>query len=218
MNNYSEFLRLPLTEIKSNNPIKLPTQRRKVFVSYHHDNDQFYADHIRNLYGALDALIDQSLDKEIESNNDDYILHKIRTEHLKESTVTIVLVGSDTWKRKWIDWEIYSSLRPYRGRTINGLLGIILPTATYLPPRLEANCNFQNIGFGVTQTGYARLLSWEQVFTPVPKVDDYYHRIQFNQQTQRNKRSLMKYIEECWQSRNRININNNIPRFEDDLE
>ena len=37
--------------------------------------------------------------------SDDEILASIRKNNLKDSTVTIVLVGKDTEKRKWVDWE-----------------------------------------------------------------------------------------------------------------
>ena len=76
-------------------------------------------------------------DEAYEDMTDDEILAAIRTEHLKDSTVTIVLIGSETANRKWVDWEIYASLRPYGKRSRNGLLGIYLPTAGEAPARLS---------------------------------------------------------------------------------
>jgi len=125
----------------------------KVFVSYHHANDQAKADYLRRKYGESNTLIDRSLPSEIDSDDDDYILSIIRTKHLKDSTVTIVLIGSETYTRKWVDWEIYASLRPYGDRTVNGLLGIYLPTATKVPPRLEDNI----------KSGYAVTMKWENI-------------------------------------------------------
>lgn len=84
---------------------------------------------------------------------DDEILAAIRQEHLKDSTVTIVLIGSETANRKWIDWEIYSSLRPYGSRSRNGLLGIYLPTAGETPARLQDNID----------SGYAVTMEWENI-------------------------------------------------------
>lgn len=127
----------------------------KVFVSYHHENDQKKANYLRDKYGENNTLIDRSLDEEIDSENDDYILQQIRTHHLKDSTVTIVLVGSETSKRKWIDWEIYSSLRPYGERTRNGLLAIFLPTAGDTPARLQDNID----------SGYAVTMNWRDLST-----------------------------------------------------
>lgn len=125
----------------------------KVFVSYHHGNDQSKADHLRNWYGENNTIIDRSLPSEIDSDDNDYILGIIRRHHLRNSTVTIVLIGSETYQRKWVDWEIYASLRPYGDRSVNGLLGIYLPTAKSLPARLQDNVN----------TGYAVTMKWENL-------------------------------------------------------
>ena len=53
-------------------------------------------------------------------------MRKIREKYLTNSTVTIVFIGECTKARKYVDWEIASSLRndPNNGRS--GLLGINL--------------------------------------------------------------------------------------------
>lgn len=143
-----------------------------VFVSYHHANDQAKANYLRNQYGSNNTLIDRSLPEEMSSQDNDYILSKIRQNHLKLSTVTIVLIGSETYKRKWVDWEIYSSLRPYGTRTVNGLLGIYLPTATYIPARLSDNI----------ESGYAVTMRWENISRDLDsKINE-----AFNNRTQTN--------------------------------
>lgn len=131
----------------------------KVFISYHHENDQSKADHLKTTYGDNNTLLDRSLSEEYENMTDNEILAAIRTEHLKDSTVTIVLIGSETSKRKWIDWEIYSSLRPYGDRTRNGLLGIYLPTAGETPARLQDNID----------SGYAVTMEWKNISTELEK-------------------------------------------------
>ena len=136
------------------------TPRHKVFVSYHHANDQHY----RNLFEALfvnvhDVMVSWSvqigdIDQNIQTET---IRQKIRNEYLRDSTVTVVLIGSQTWQRKHVDWEIGSSIRqtPYNPRS--GLLGIILPSHPHqnrtsydpftIPPRLHDNvaCGFAKI-------------------------------------------------------------------------
>ena len=97
------------------------SQKHKVFISYHHDVDQAYADKLRELYSG-NAIIDKSMYEDLSHLQADTILDKIRQEHLLDSTVTVVLVGEYTWGRKWVDWEIYASLRPYAERTRNGLV------------------------------------------------------------------------------------------------
>ena len=96
---------------------------------------------------------------------DDKILAEIRQNHLKDSTVTIVLIGSETANRKWIDWEIYASLRPYSSRSRNGLLGIYLPTADETPARLQDNID----------SGYAVTMKWENISWQLrSKIDEAY--------------------------------------------
>ena len=77
----------------------------------------------------------------INSKNGDYVMGQIRKKYLGDSTVTIVLIGTCTHSRRYVDWEIKSSLR--RGSyTPNGLLGIVMPgadRAPYLPERFAAN-------------------------------------------------------------------------------
>lgn len=124
-----------------------------VFVSYHHANDQDRANHLRETYGADNTLIDRSLSDAYDDKTDDEILELIRKYHLKNSTVTIVLIGSETANRKWVDWEIYSSLRPYGDRTRNGLLAIYLPTAGATPARLQDNLD----------SGYAVSMKWDNI-------------------------------------------------------
>lgn len=147
----------------------------KVFVSYHHANDQNKADHLRKTYGSDNTLIDRSLENAYDDKTDDEILALIRTNHLKDSTVTIVLVGSETANRKWVDWEIYSSLRPYGDRTRNGLLAIYLPTAGNTPARLQDNLD----------SGYAVEMKWENISWQLSsKIDEAFNN--------RNKENLVR--------------------------
>lgn len=138
----------------------------KVFISYHHTEDQRYANALKAFWEPANTLIDRSLPEEIDSDNDDYILSQIRTKHLKDSTVTIVLIGQHTWSRKWVDWEIYSSLRPYGNRTVNGILGIVLPTGEHWPARILDNYAEADKFGRRTQTGYAKVVRWSAVAPP----------------------------------------------------
>ena len=138
----------------------------KIFVSYHHANDQAKADYLRTEYDENNTLLDRSLDEAYEYMTDDEILEAVRTEHLKDSTVTIVLIGSETANRKWVDWEIYASLRPYGERSRNGLLGIYLPTAEKAPARLQDNID----------SGYAVTMKWENISWQLDsKIDEAYN-------------------------------------------
>ncbi len=84
----------------------------KVFISYHHKNDQDYKEHLIQIGERNKIFIDQSVDTGGISDDlsDQAIREEIRDEYLRDSTVTILLVGLETKKRKHIDWEIYSSM------------------------------------------------------------------------------------------------------------
>lgn len=98
--------------------------------------------------------------------NDDEILATIRQKNLKDSTVTIVLIGNETANRKWVDWEICASLRSYAPRRRNGLLGIFLPTADKTPDRLKDNID----------SGYAVTMKWEDISRQLEdKIDEAYN-------------------------------------------
>ncbi len=120
--------------------------KRKVFISFHQANRREVDDFIN--YFAIQkgiftpkALGVSNNDDFINSNNPEYVMRKIREKYLGDSTITIVLIGKCTHSRRYVDWEIKTSLRQ-GGYTPNGLIGIILPSqgrSAYLPPRLESN-------------------------------------------------------------------------------
>src|SRR5260370_37210627 len=86
--------------------------RRKVFISHYHlhqaETDRFLIDYgdifIRKTVGVLGQ---QNF---INSNNPEYVIQRIREEHVGDSTVSIVLVGTCTHSRRYVDWEIKASL------------------------------------------------------------------------------------------------------------
>lgn len=78
----------------------------------------------------------------INSENTDYVMSQIRKRFLADSTVTIVLIGRCTWARKFVDWEIQSSLRQPAIGLPNGLMGILLDRSANTgnaPERLKLN-------------------------------------------------------------------------------
>jgi hypothetical protein len=123
--------------------------KRKVFIS-HYRGDQREVDAFIKYFAddhgvfAPYVLGANNNDDFIDSDDTDYVMGKIRGKYLLDSTVTIVLVGSCTHSRRYVDWEIKSSLRQGANYTPNGLVGIILPSKgqnAYLPARFNANWN-----------------------------------------------------------------------------
>ena len=136
------------------------SNRHRVFVSYHHTRDENYKKIFELRFGnAFGAIIPGSV--QVGDINPDLptetIRQKIRDEYLRDTSVTVVLIGAETWQRKHIDWEIGSSIRHTQFNPRSGLLGILLPayprpaSGSYnpytIPPRLHDNirCGFATI-------------------------------------------------------------------------
>lgn len=125
----------------------------KVFVSYHHKNDQWDYDKFTELFNEnYDIITDTSVDRKIKSDDSEYQMRRIREDYITGSSVTVVLCGKESYKRKFIDWEICATLNKE-----HGLLGIILPdnpadlTGKYaVPGRLHDNI----------QSDYAHWIHW----------------------------------------------------------
>lgn len=121
---------------------------RNVFVSYAHRLDQNEADDFRKKFGNINMVFsDKSLEnKDLSSLEDDTIKNNYIRPQLKQSSVTIVLIGAETGGRWWVDWEIYCSLRKSSGNERNGILGILLPNKQHnIPQRILDNPNNSEI-------------------------------------------------------------------------
>ena len=137
--------------------------RHKVFVSYHHANDQFYRNQFELLFADIyNVIVSKSVQiGDIESHlTADTIRNTIRDNYLRDSTVTVVLVGEQTWQRKHVDWEIGSSIRDTEYNPRSGLLGILLPTYPdstqneYYPQTVPPRLN------DTVVCGYATMYHW----------------------------------------------------------
>lgn len=76
--------------------------KHKVFISYHHKNDFSYKDSLTNYFG--NNFVNYSVDTgDIHDNKtDEQIRQIIRDEYIRNASVTIVLIGRDTWGRKHV--------------------------------------------------------------------------------------------------------------------
>ncbi|TGN95628.1 TIR domain-containing protein [Burkholderia sp. USMB20] len=131
--------------------------KHKVFLSYHHRRDQRYYDAFSQAFhDTYDVIYDNSLEREVDSDDVDYVMRRIRENYITGSSCTIVLVGAETWGRKYVDWEIKATLDKE-----HGLIGVRLPTAArdpkdnkvIVPGRLHDNI----------QSGFAVWRSWEDI-------------------------------------------------------
>ena len=144
--------------------------RRKVFISYF-KGDKPWADHLVKNYGqpgtgvfipSVVGVIDE--DDFVDSDNSEYIISAIRERYIKDTTVTIVVIGPCTHSRKYVDWEIKSSLRQPANGIPNGLLGLAITPPKdslgntlwhTLPDRFSKNYSHQKPAIS-----YARYYDW----------------------------------------------------------
>ncbi|WP_431472018.1 TIR domain-containing protein [Nonlabens sp. SCSIO 43208] len=134
-------------------------QTRNFFVSYHHDYDQQYVEELRQIKRGM-KVADYSLKNDISHYSEEQI-YKVIRDKMRSCSVTIVLIGERTGHRKWIDWELWASLRGYknsknpkRSFRPKGLLAVYLPVANHsVPDRLQANID----------SGYAVSMRWKNV-------------------------------------------------------
>ena len=105
-------------------------EMHKVFITYHHYNDQVYKDELLAMNRRHGIFIDKSVDTgDISDDLDDQTIRRtIRDDYLQDSTVTILLVGTATKGRKHVDWELYSSMIDGSVNKKSGVLVINLPS------------------------------------------------------------------------------------------
>ena len=95
---------------------------RKIFFSFHYERDAWRAGQVRNCnvvasedqYGFIDAVDWESVKKKGDTAIKGWI-----DDQLKNTSVTIVLIGAETASREWVQHEILKSWN--RG---NGVVGI----------------------------------------------------------------------------------------------
>ena len=167
--------------------------KTKVFVSYDRGNDQYYEDNFEHLVSSNYQIATSKPDQIGEMNptlSIEKIRQQVRDKYLRDSKVTVVLIGSQTWQKKHIDWEISSSIQQTPNNSRSGLIGIILPTHSLytiktlspytIPPRLYENF----------RCGFAEIYKWSN-----------------------DASTIQKWIHAALERRNKIKPNNSYPHF-----
>ncbi len=103
----------------------------KCFITFKTEDIQ-YKNFIRDEMNV--DMIDKSLNEPINSDDEDYIMRKIREDYLSDSTVTICLIGTRSsenlgWnEQRFIKRELQASLYNGQFNSKSGILGIVLPS------------------------------------------------------------------------------------------
>lgn len=97
---------------------------RRVFFSFHYDKDIWRANQVRNcnVVAGTDTagFFDHSEYEEAKRKGENAIRQMI-LRHLDNTTVTVVLIGTETADRPWVKYEVEQSIARK-----NGLLGIYI--------------------------------------------------------------------------------------------
>lgn len=173
--------------------------RRKVFISYYHGDQELVNKFVKDYE---DVFIAKTVgvkdgDFDFDSNKPAYIMRRIREEKLGDSTVTIVLIGSCTHSRRYVDWEIKASLQ--QGENLpNGLIAINLPymgTKGHLPQRLDLNVIRDEKKRDV---GYARYYAYPSSKTDLRRwIEDAHFARTTRAQLIKNPNDIMHYNAKC---------------------
>lgn len=169
---------------------------RKCFISYY-SGDKEEVD--KFLYDFGEVFIVKSIgvsngDDFIDSDDTDYVMSQIRKKYLGDSTVTICLIGKCTHSRRYIDWELKTTLRQ-GAYTPNGLIGILLPSmgnSAHLPPRFGENWQKEEGDCYAIYRSYPT--SKEQLRT---WIEDAYGCRTSKADLINNSKTMMKYSRKC---------------------
>lgn len=88
---------------------------RRVFFSFHYQNDIWRVNQVKNHWIAKDdrtaaGYFNGSLE-EVAKTKGDAAVKKLIDDGMKGSSVTCVLIGSETYNRKWVQYEVFNSIK-----------------------------------------------------------------------------------------------------------
>lgn len=150
---------------------ELSIKKHKVFLSFHHADD----DEVRCFETQFSEYVETFVSRTVQDGDIDpnlkteTIRQKIRDRFISNSTVTIVLIGAETWKRKHVDWEIGYSLTTTSQNQRSGLMGILLSSyrCNYLCDKeyseneeVYTPCNIPQRLYDNVESGYAKIYSY----------------------------------------------------------
>lgn len=107
------------------------------------------------LADTYDVIEDNSVERQIDSNNVEYVYRRIRENYVTGSSCTVVLCGASTPGRKFVDWEIKATLDKE-----HGLIGVNLPSN---PQTLTGHFTVADRLHDNIVSGYAVWTGWATV-------------------------------------------------------
>lgn len=186
----------------------------KCFISFKKE-DRIYKEKLVEKFNNAD-VIDKTLDRVIESYDGDYIMSVIRRDYLRDSTVTIFLIGEHSSENEGYDYlgdknyfikkELQATLYNGSNNSRSGLLGVVLPNMydkIYKGSYECSNCNESHNTVKINDDTVIREFSRNYYVTPhnrcawnederyamLVKWDDFYNNPE-------------KYINQAYEKRN----------------
>jgi hypothetical protein len=125
--------------------------KRTVFISYYGGDAAEARSFLSRWAGPTGVFTPRILGEEvyareglINSTNPEYVMGQIRQRYIGDASVTLLLMGTCTHSRRYVDWELKATLR--QGESLpHGLFAILLPSAKIgdrfptLPDRFNNN-------------------------------------------------------------------------------
>jgi hypothetical protein len=104
---------------------------RKCFISFKKEDEKYKIEIQRN---PVVDILDYSLNEAIDSEDEEYIIRKLREDYISKCTVLIHLIGEKSAEifgfdeQKYIKRELMAALYDGEENTKSGILGIVLPS------------------------------------------------------------------------------------------
>ncbi len=149
----------------------------KCFISYKKE-DLYYKNKLIEKFNVSD-VIDKTLDRVIDSDDGDYIMSVIRRDYLKDSTVTIFLIGEHSSENEGYDYlgpknyfiqkELQATLYNSKDNSRSGLIGVVLPsmyTKIYKGSYQCSQCNHIHNSVSINDNTVIREFSINYYMTP----------------------------------------------------
>ncbi|OGI95100.1 hypothetical protein A2917_01770 [Candidatus Nomurabacteria bacterium RIFCSPLOWO2_01_FULL_42_17] len=119
---------------------------RKIFFSFHYARDSWRVQNVRQS-GSIakfdkTPFYDKATWEKIKLGGDEAIKNWIN-DQLKGTSVTVVLIGAETYKRRWVKYEINRTIEDGRG-----LIGV------YIGGIKDQNGNTEDLGPNPLPSGY----------------------------------------------------------------
>ena len=140
----------------------------RVFISYYHKDDEDYRKQLEK-WNSNNRLFENmsvgSGDIDDRYMTDEQIRREIRDNYINTATVLILLCGTNTRKRKHIDWEIHMAMTDYDD---NPQMGIVLVNLPDVGQRVIATDDVEKRIVGRNITSWSSIGDYDEITRKYP--------------------------------------------------